>query len=97
MWQDKVGFFHPKSPFASDAGMEALTSPRDLDKAKRMLEAAGYRGERTVILDATDFPALHAIALVGADMIKKIGLNVDLQETDWGTITQRSLSHEPVD
>ena len=97
MWQDKVGFFHPKSPFASDAGMEALTSPRDIDKAKRMLEAAGYKGERTVILDATDFPTLHAIALVGADMMKKIGLNVDLQETDWGTITQRSLSHEPVD
>jgi peptide/nickel transport system substrate-binding protein len=97
MWHDKVGFFHPNSPFASDAGMEALTSPRDFDKAKRMLEAAGYKGERTVILDATDFPALHAIALVGADMMKKIGLNVDLQETDWGTITQRFQSHEPVE
>ena len=97
MWHDKVGFFHPNSPFANDAGMEALTAPRDFDKAKRMLEAAGYKGERTVILDATDFPALHAIALVGADTMKKIGLNVDLQETDWGTITQRFSSHEPVE
>jgi peptide/nickel transport system substrate-binding protein len=97
MWHDKVGFFHPNSPFANDAGMEALTAPRDFDKAKRMLEAAGYKGERTVILDATDFPSLHAIALVGADTMKKLGLNVDLQATDWGTITQRFLSHEPVE
>ena len=97
MWHDNVGFFHPSSPFASDAGMEALTSPRDFDKAKRMLEAAGYKGEKTVILDASDFPSLNAIALVAADTMKKIGMNVDFQVTDWGTITQRFNSHEPVE
>jgi peptide/nickel transport system substrate-binding protein len=77
--------------------MEALTSPRDIDKVKRMLDAAGYKGERTVILDASDFPSLNAIALVAADMMKKIGMNVDFQVTDWGTITQRFLSREPVE
>ncbi len=97
MWRDKVGFFHPNSPLANDAGMAALTTPRDYEKVKRDLAAAGYNGERTVILAATDFPALNAIALVCADMMRKIGMNVDYQSTDWGTITQRFLSHEPVE
>ena len=97
MWRDNVGFFHPNSPYATDAGMEALTGPRDFDKVKRMLEAAGYKGERTVILDAADFPSLNAIALVAADTMKKIGMNVDFQVTDWGTIVQRFNSHEPVE
>ena len=30
---------------ATDVGMAALNGPRDLDKVKRELEAAGYKGE----------------------------------------------------
>jgi peptide/nickel transport system substrate-binding protein len=97
MWRDKVGFFHPNSPLANDAGMEALTSSRDFDKVKRDLAAAGYNGEKAVILGATDIAGLNAIALVATDMMHKAGMNVDYVATDWGTVTQRFLSHEPVE
>jgi ABC-type transport system substrate-binding protein len=30
-------------------------------------------------------------------MLKKIGINVDLQETDWGTVVQRRSSMELVE
>jgi peptide/nickel transport system substrate-binding protein len=97
MWTDKVGFFHPKSPMASDAGMEALTGPRDLDKAKRDLTAAGYKGERVVMLTASDHSMIDPLNQVAADLFRRLGVNVDLQAADWGTTFPRLLANKPVD
>ena len=33
--------------------------------------------------------------MVGADMLQKAGMNVDLQVTDWGSIVQRRASKKP--
>ena len=96
-WRDKVGFFPAGTPFASDAGMSALTSPRDLEKVKREVAASGYKGEPVVLLGATDFPIINALCLVGADLFRKIGLNVDYVASDWGTVVQRRASKEPPD
>ena len=91
-YRTDLGFFPPGTPFASDAGMAALTSPRDLDRVKHDLAAAGYKGERVVVMVASDFPTLAALGNVGADMLRKCGMNVDQQTTDWGTIIQRRAS-----
>ena len=58
----------------------------DIDKAKNALAAAGYRGERVVVLAPADFPSIYALAQVDADLLKKIGMTVDLQVMDWGTV-----------
>ena len=89
MWRDGVGVFCPGTPMANDAGMEALTGPRDMAKVKAAIAAAGYRGETAAVLSATDFPFRKALAEVGADMLQKAGLKVDLQSMDWGTLVQR--------
>jgi len=96
-WSDGVGVFCPGTPMASSAGMEALTAPRDLTRSKRELGAAGYKGERVVILAATDYPSLNAMAQVGADLLQRIGMTVDLQAMDWGTIQQRRIKKDPID
>jgi peptide/nickel transport system substrate-binding protein len=96
-WADKVGFFPPNTPFASDAGLGALTSPRDLEKVKREIIASGYKNEPVVLLGATDFPIINALCLVAADLFKRIGLNVDYVSSDWGTVVQRRASREPAD
>jgi peptide/nickel transport system substrate-binding protein len=97
LWRDRVGFFHPDSPMASDVGMEALTGPRDLDAVRRGLEAAGYKGERCVLLAGTDRPVINAMAEVANDLLRRVGMNVDFQATDWGTVLQRSGSKAPVE
>ncbi len=97
LWKDKVGFFPPGSPLENSAGMEALLGPRDPDKVKQEIIAAGYKGERVVVMIASDFPVLNAMGLVGADMLKRVGLNVDVAETDWGTVVQRRASRNPPD
>ncbi len=95
MWRVPAGAFTPGSPLASDAGMEILTRPRDVERSKRELAAAGYGGEPAVLLVATDFPHLKAMSEVGADILKRIGMNVDYQAIDWGTVLTRRGSRAP--
>lgn len=96
-WKDNVGFFLPASPFANDAGMDVFAGAPDYAKAKRDLQAAGYKGERIVFVVPADLHALNSMSLVAADMFKKIGLEVDYQVSDWGTVLQRIASQRPLD
>jgi peptide/nickel transport system substrate-binding protein len=95
-WRCGVGVFCPGTPMATQAGMEVLTSPRDLAAVSKAVTAAGYNGERTVLLVPSDFPSLKALGDVGADMLKRIGMNVDAQYADWGSVLQRLNKQDPV-
>lgn len=97
LWADGVGFFCPGTPMASEAGMAALTGQRDLARSRRAVEAAGYRGERVMLMTPTDIPSVLAMAEVTAALFRSIGLNVDAQTMDWGTAVQRRSSTEPVE
>lgn len=94
-YDSQCGLFTPGTPLANDAGMEALSGRHDLAGLKRELAAAGYKGEKIVYLEPTDVPRINAIAEVGADMLRKLGMNVDVIATDWGTTVQRSVSRQP--
>ena len=96
-WKDGVGFFCPGTPMASDVGMEVLSAPRDLLKVKEAVKAAGYGGEKIVLLGATDVPILKAIADVTADFMQRAGFNIDYVATDWGTVVQRRTRKDPAD
>ncbi len=95
MWKTGVGFFCPDTPMASQVGMEALNSPRDMNKVKAEMKAAGYNNEKVVIMSATDFPVLKAMADVTADMLARAGMNVDYVATDWGSVIARRAKKDP--
>jgi peptide/nickel transport system substrate-binding protein len=97
LWKDKVGYFCPGTPMASDVGIEALTRPRDLAKVREEVKAAGYDGRKIVLLGATDVPILKAAADVTADLMQRAGFNVDYVATDWGTVVQRRTRKDPPD
>ena len=92
-----IGLFVPGTPLASDVGVSMMQGPKDPAKLKAALAAAGYKGEKVVLLAASDFPVISALAQVGGDLLKKIGFNVDYQSLDWGTVVQRRASREPID
>ncbi len=92
-----IGAFCPTSPMASNVDLNLLTGPRDLDKVRREIIASGYKGEPVALMAATDFPIINAIANVGADMLKQVGVNVDYQAVDWGTVVQRRAKKDPPD
>ncbi|WP_370688662.1 ABC transporter substrate-binding protein [Roseomonas sp. GC11] len=96
-WRDGVGFFCPDTPMASTAGLEALTAPRDLERARRDVAASGYRGEKAVLLAPSDFPTLKALGDVAADLLQRLGIQVDYQSLDWGSTLSRLTKMEPVE
>ena len=80
--------------YGSQAGASAM--PGDVAAARAMLQAAGYSGQPVVLLGASDLPPLGDFAELAADAMRRIGMNVELVTTDWGTVTQRRAKKDPV-
>ena len=97
MWNAPVGFFTPNTPMASTVGLDVFKGKRDMGHVQQELKAAGYKGEKVVLLAATDFPVLKAMADVASDTLKRAGMNVDYVATDWGTVVTRRANKGPVD
>jgi peptide/nickel transport system substrate-binding protein len=95
-WTVCRSYYTCGTPLSSEAGADALKGP-NLDKAKQLVKESGYNGEKIVIIDATDQPIVHNQALVTFEAIRKLGVNVELQANDWGTLITRRASKEPVD
>jgi peptide/nickel transport system substrate-binding protein len=69
----------------------------DLETAKKMIKEANYDGQKAVIINPTDFPTISPLGDITYDMFKKIGIDSELQDTDWGTVVQRRATKEPVE
>jgi peptide/nickel transport system substrate-binding protein len=83
------------TPLGRQLGTDAMRG--DLAAAKQLLKEGGYAGEKVVILQAADLPPYGDFATITAELLKQIGMTVDLVATDWGTITQRRAKKEPVE
>ena len=85
------------TPYGTTAGSDALAGPRDPERVRRMLREAGYKGEKVVIINPTDFPTIGPFGQILADALRRCGMTVELQEMDWGSLVQRRVSKEPVE
>jgi ABC-type dipeptide/oligopeptide/nickel transport system permease component len=87
------------TPFGTNAGVgpwATNTKEQNIARAKELLKEGGYKGERVVVLDPADTNIAHAQAVVTAQKLREIGMNVDLQTIDWGPRARGELK-DPVD
>jgi len=92
-----VGMFTPGTPMASDAGLDVLRGKRDLPAVAREIKAAGYAGETVALIIPTDYVHMKLMGEVFADMLRRVGMNVDPVATDWATMLARRNNRGPVD
>jgi peptide/nickel transport system substrate-binding protein len=85
-------FFMCSSPYFTDAGWPEP----DMEKARALVSESGYDGTPVVILHATESGPTNSFSLVAAQLMREIGLNVEPQAMDWGTLVGRRASKEPV-
>ncbi len=95
LWKPLPSYFTPGTPVYSEAGGDVLKGPRRYDEAKKLLAESGYKGEKIVLLVATDVAITKAQGDVTADLLGRIGMNVDYQALDWGTVGARRAKKEP--
>jgi peptide/nickel transport system substrate-binding protein len=96
-WERCGAMFPCGLPFVNEAASGVINQPRNLQRMGEAIKAAGYAGERIVVLNPTDFPSIAPFGEVTADLLKRLGMNVDLQSMDWGTVGQRRTSKSPID
>jgi len=96
-WKTCAALFGCGTPFETDAGADALLNGPNLAKAKELIKEAGYKGEKIVLMSATDQPIVQGQALVTLEALRKAGLNVDFQANDWGTLVTRRTMKDPVE
>ena len=95
LWKPLPGYFTPGTPLYTEEGGEILKGKRDLDAAKKMLASSGYAGEPVSCIVAQDQSITKAQGDVTADLLKRLGMNVDFVATDWGTVGQRRALKNP--
>ena len=68
-----------------------------LEARRKAIVESGYQGEKVVVLDSTDYSFLSSGARISADLMTRLGMNVDVQSMDFGTLLQRRNNMEPVE
>ncbi len=94
LWHLCRSLYAKGTPYYED---QADLMPANMAAASAAVKDAGYGGQRLVLINPTDFPDIGPLGQVSAEMLKKIGFNVDLQEMDWGSVVQRRTKREPVE
>ena len=89
-----VGIFTLGGKMANMAGMEALTGPRDMNLAKRLVAESGYQGEKVILMAPSDQPAIQQITHVTRELFEKVGINVEYESMDWSTLVARRANRE---
>lgn len=92
LWKVPCGYFTSLSPAANDSALAMLAVKPNYEKVRRDLLTAGYRGERVVLMAPQDVPNQKAMSEIAADTMRRVGMDVDYQVVDWGTILQRRAS-----
>jgi peptide/nickel transport system substrate-binding protein len=95
LWKPLPGFFTPGTPLYTEEGGEILKGPRNLDAAEKLLAESGYAGQPVTCLVAQDQPITKPQGDITADLLKRLGINVDFVATDWGTVGARRAVKTP--
>jgi len=69
----------------TQAGTESYNK-QDVEKAKQLVQQAGYQGQTLRFLTTHDYDYMYNEAVVIQQELKAIGVNVDLVVTDWATV-----------
>jgi peptide/nickel transport system substrate-binding protein len=94
-YQTCKSMFPCGSRYGQEVGSDAMQG--DVEKASAMLRVSGYNGEKAVLLNPIDLTTVGPFGNVTYDLLRKIGMNVEMVATDWGTVVQRRVSREPVE
>ncbi|MCA0922157.1 ABC transporter substrate-binding protein [Pseudooceanicola nanhaiensis] len=89
-WQECPSLMMCNTPMETSAGGGEIMLESDMDKAKELMSSV-YNGETVVVMHPTDHPS-GPTALLTADLLRQMGVKVELQAMDWATLTSRRSS-----
>jgi peptide/nickel transport system substrate-binding protein len=76
-------------PLESNAGVGDWAQAANADRARQLLQEAGYDGSPVVLINPPSNDRINAMSLVTAQKLRQAGVNVDLQAMDIGAWASR--------
>ena len=67
------------------------------DKAKRLLQEAGYKKEPIRFMTTQEYKWMYDFALLSKQQLEDAGFNIDLQVVDWATLVKRRNNSKEYD
>ncbi|MBP1888354.1 ABC transporter substrate-binding protein [Sinorhizobium mexicanum] len=92
-----TSIFGNSTPYSNDENTGWYKKGGDPERAKHLLQEAGYAGETVVILQATDWPPASNAAQYLANTLRKIGVSAELAPSDWAGVEERRAKKEPIE
>jgi len=96
LYKPCTSMFTCGTPYSSNAGTD-VQSKGNMKKARAALKASGYDGTTVVIMKPTDLASIDKLPEVAAQLMRQMGMKVDLQAMDWQTLVSRRAKKDPVD
>jgi peptide/nickel transport system substrate-binding protein len=81
------------SPYETHVNSDAVAG-YDPEKAKALMEKAGYNGETVTLLENVEEPPEDSAMLLLAQELRNIGVKVELVPLDWAGVIERRRSKE---
>ncbi len=89
-----AGVFTPDTPMASAPPGNLFGGNRDMAKVRDAVKAAGYNGEKLVVLVPTNSTVQKPLGDMVADMFQQAGMNVEYAGMDFGSVLQRQQKRD---
>ena len=70
---------------------------RNKDKARKLLQEAGYKGEPIRFLATQEYKWMYDFALLSKQQLEDAGFTIDLQVVDWATLVKRRNNSKEYD
>src|SRR4029453_19357127 len=70
---------------------------RNRDKAKKLLQEAGYKKEPVRFMTTQEYKWMYDFALLTKQQLEDVGFNIDLQVVDWATLVKRRNNSKEYD
>lgn len=93
LWENNGSLMPTGTPFYSEEGIENY-SKHDIEKAKKLAEEAGYKGEPIRFMATTSYQYHYDACVVLVQQLESAGFNIDLQIYDWATLVSRRSDPE---
>ncbi len=84
VWDRNPSLMFKPSYYFSDVGA-AMYDQHSVDKAKALLKAGNYAGQKVVLETNTNYAYMRDSSQVLVEQMKKAGINVELKMVDWTT------------
>ena len=88
LYEINAGWSDPAdTQWGTDAGSEYYNQ-NNIEKAKELLEEAGYNNEKLVLVTTQDYPEMYNATLVVQENLKQAGINAEVETYDFSTFME---------